>query len=81
VVAAWCAVVAGVFDLAEDALLKYGLDGLLMFDKPEPVPGWPFRWAEGMALVKFVALLPALAISVLVVVIVLVRLIQGRSVV
>jgi hypothetical protein len=76
VVAAWCAVVAGVFDLAEDALLRYGIDeALLTFPKREPGPGWTFMWAEGMALAKFVALIPALAVLVLVLVIVLGRLI------
>ena len=75
VVAAWCAVVAGVFDLAEDALLSHGIDGLLTLHKRPPAPGWTFMWAQGMALAKFVALLPALAVSLLVVVIVLGRLI------
>ena len=74
-VAAWCAVVAGVFDLAEDGFLKYGLDGLLMLAKPKVSPDWAFLWAKGMALVKFVALLPVVAVTAVVVIIVAIRLV------
>jgi hypothetical protein len=74
-IAAWCAVVAGIFDLAEDGFLKYALDQLSLDPKPKVSPDWAFLWAKGMALVKFVALLPVAAVTAVVVIIVAIRLV------